>query len=422
MEKLKVHTNKKTGEVTYHATVRVKGFPRHCDSFSTAAAAIEFQKTTTKRLLKQRAETSDPTSWLPTGGQLADQKLRDVLARYQTTFARSDWHFPTINATLNVCRNPTIGQLYPSWIKDYILRARKTITIRGKPYAWKSIKQQLSCISTAIKWTAEQLNINPPPFVVTEKAFVDACKAEGLRKEDIENERDRRFEPGEEDRLMMHLSESDEHDAEQWKLFVQFAIHTGARLQEIALAKWSEICPSGEWWHIPGSQSKTKSRTLVLVDEAMDVLDRMRALRDPTNKRIFHGLGKPKALSKRWAKDARKANLQGFVFHDLRHEGISRLVINQPNIPIKALMTMVGHSSIKMLDRYAKLRPNELAPLVRRRSDRATPNPATTAPRQPSGPTGGFACRHRRFQLAREGAQATSGLTPSPSNSASTSS
>jgi len=409
MEKIRTHVNKKTGETTYHAAVRVTGFERCYDSFATEAAALEWQKQTHARLIKERRADTDPRSWLPDSGQLSDQRLRDLLERYQPNFHKDDWHYSTINAVLRFCGNPTVGQLFPSWIKDYIRRARKIVTERGTPYSFSSIKRQLSVVSTGLKWRAEELNINPPAFVVRHSFFVQAAKAEGLREEDLENERDRRFEEGEEQRLMQVLKDSTIPSGEQWKLFVEFAIHTGARLQEMAKAQWSEIDPTGEWWHIPGKHSKTKSRTMVLTDEAMDVLDKMRALRDPSSKRIFHGLGKPDSLSNRWAADADKAGMPDFVFHDLRHEGISRLVLNQTEIPIKALMTMVGHSSLKMLDRYAKLRPNELSRLVRRRSAFQVPAPATPenqGPRQPSGPKGDFACRFRRARLARAKAKA----------------
>ena len=367
MEKIRTHVNKKTGEIAYHAAVRIKGLDAHYDSFPTMAKALVWQKDTYDRLVREQREAADPRAWLPDTGQLADQKLREVLERYKEVFPKDDWRHSSAASALRVCADPTIGQLFPSWIKKYVLRGRKTMSERGKPYSWATIRLQLAVISLAIKWRAEGLDLNPPPFVVKNSAFVEACRAEGLRKEDMDNERDRRFEPGEEERLMAFLANSTKDGAEQWRLFVQFAVHTGARLQEIALAEWSELSACGEWWHIPGKHSKTKSRSMPLIDEALDVLEELRAMRKPSNKRIFHQLGTPHALSNRWAKDARKAELEGFVLHDLRHEGISQLVVSQPGIPIKALMEMVGHSSIEMFNRYAKLRPNQMNPLIRRR-------------------------------------------------------
>ena len=369
MSKPQKRVNKK-GAISYQVSIRIKGLIPIFKTFSTYEAALEYQTSTEKRLRKEQREAADPRAWLPKSGDLADQRLVDVLENFQKALPENAWHHSTIPALLEVCGDPTIGQLYPSWIKKYILRARKTMTIRKKPYAWGSIRHQLSVVSSAIKWRAEQLDMNPPPFVVTEKAFVEACKAEGLRKEALNNERDRRFEPGEEEALMRALRSIDSKKAgkHHWPLLIQFAVATGARLQEMILAEWNEIDPTGEWWHIPGEHSKTKARTMMLTDEAMDVIELLRALRSPNSKRIFHTLGEPDNVSDGFAKHARDAGLVDFVLHDLRHEGISRLVLTQTDLPVKGLMEMVGHSSIEMLNRYAKLRPHEMSKLIRRRS------------------------------------------------------
>lgn len=369
MAKPQKRVNKK-GVVSYQVSIRIKGLPPIFKTFPVYEEALEYQTSTEKRLRKEQREAADPRAWLPKSGDLADQRLRDVLEKYQDQLPENAWHHSTFPALLDVCGDPTIGQLYPSWIKKYILRARKTMTIRKKPYAWGSIRHQLSLVSSAIKWRAEQLDMNPPAFVVTEKAFVEAAKAEGLRKEALNNERNRRFEPGEEEALMRVLRSIDPKKAgkNHWPLLVQFAVATGARLQEMIWAEWNEIDPTGEWWHIPGEHSKTKARTMMLTDEAMDVIEQLKALRSPGSRRLFHTLGEPDNVSDGFAKHARDAGLVDFVLHDLRHEGISRLVLTQVDLPVKAIMEMVGHSSIEMLNRYAKLRPHEMSKLIRRRS------------------------------------------------------
>ena len=369
MAKPTVRRNKQ-GIITYQAAIRIKGFEPHFKSFSSREAAEEYQRNYEARVRKEKRDSLNPRSWLPASGQFADQSLFEVLEKFKASLPASAWHRPTINAVLGLCGDPTIGQLYPSWIKKYILRARKATTLRSKPYAWGSIRHHLSIISAAIKWRAEELDINPPPFVVKEKAFEDAGRFEGLTKEDMSNERNRRFDEGEEAALMLVVENLKESETGRlhWPLLIEFAVHTGARLQELVLAEWKEIDGSMEWWNIPGAHSKTKSRTMMLNDEAMDTLAKLQAMKDPASKRIFHTLTTPSSVSAGFARHARAAKLDNFVFHDLRHEGISRFVLTQPDLPVKAIMTMVGHSSIEMLDRYAKLRPHEMRALMRRRS------------------------------------------------------
>lgn len=51
----------------------------------------------------------------------------------------------------------------------------------------------------------------------------------------------------------------------------------------------------------------------------------------------------------------KKARIEGIRFHDLRHTAATRLV--EAGIPLHAVAELVGHSSIRMTERYSH--PNE---------------------------------------------------------------
>lgn len=386
--------NRTINKPAFQVEVRAKGFPSHFITMPSLEAAKSAAKGAEAEIRKERRALSDPRSTLPASGDFADERLLETLAAFDKRMGNKSWHSSNMTGLLAVVGDPTIGQLKPSWIKRLIERARRAETQRGIGYGWSTIEKQLSIVSGAIKWRAEELDINPPPFVVKKSFFKEAAKFEGLGEEDLNNERDRRFEPGEEDALARELSELPGAIGEQFALFLRFALATGARLQEMVWAEWSEIGASGQEWHIPHKHSKTKSRTMMLTDEAMDALRLLRLLRDPRSARVFPALGlpqrgpraeppsgaafaaweadvledAPKRVSNAFARACKKAGLADYRLHDLRHDGISRFVLTQPDIPIKAVMTMVGHSSLEMLNRYAKLRSNELLPLMRRRS------------------------------------------------------
>ena len=318
-------------------------------------------------LTRETRAARDPSSWLPPSGDLLDERIADTIAGFEAEAPLKGWHKSTLPSLKELAHNPTIRELHPSWVKKFIRRPRSTTTIRGQGYAFASIKQQLSLLNRAIKWRAETLNVSPPSFPVPDEFFYEAAAQEGLRKEEVFTERDRRLEPGEEAMIMARLAVEDSPQAKHWPLLVRFAIATGARLQEMIKAEWKEIHATGESWDIPGEHSKTKSRSMMLTDEALEALAELRQLRDPIDPKIFHTFGTPKAASTAFQEIRDEIGLVDFVFHDLRHEGISRFVLTQPDLPITAIMDMVGHSSLKMTKRYAKLRRHELAGLMRRR-------------------------------------------------------
>lgn len=65
-------------------------------------------------------------------------------------------------------------------------------------------------------------------------------------------------------------------------------------------------------------------------------------------------------LSQRWGRVFENAGAEGLVFHDLRHEATSRFFERTTMSDLK-IMTITGHSSTRMLKRYANLRASELA-------------------------------------------------------------
>lgn len=76
---------------------------------------------------------------------------------------------------------------------------------------------------------------------------------------------------------------------------------------------------------------------------------------------IFNILGGTRQVSCCFHLFTRRLGIEGLRFHDLRHEAISRMVLIERNLRVSEIMAIVGHSSLKMLQRYTNLRGDELA-------------------------------------------------------------
>lgn len=80
--------------------------------------------------------------------------------------------------------------------------------------------------------------------------------------------------------------------SESIKLLIRFVALTGARKDEARLAKWSEIDLGNGLWSIPASRMKAKAaHTVPLSRQALEILERLRAVRPSGSKHVFLGRG-----------------------------------------------------------------------------------------------------------------------------------
>jgi len=79
---------------------------------------------------------------------------------------------------------------------------------------------------------------------------------------------------------------------------------------------------------------------------------------------VFPGAGgqRLKRIDRTWQRLCKRAALQGFRFHDLRHHFASRLV--QSGVDLNTVRELLGHADITMVLRYAHLSPDRLATAV----------------------------------------------------------
>ena len=65
-----------------------------------------------------------------------------------------------------------------------------------------------------------------------------------------------------------------------------------------------------------------------------------------------------RSVSKAFARACEELKIDDLHFHDLRHEGSSRLF--EAGLPIEKVALVTGHKDWRTLRRYAKLKPEEL--------------------------------------------------------------
>jgi integrase len=169
--------------------------------------------------------------------------------------------------------------------------------------------------------------------------------ADKVRKPEPAKPRFRRLHEGEFERLIGGCR----HGRTWWlEPLLRLAISTAMRRGEILSLRWNDI----DLRHRVAQINHTKNghpRTIPLQSDAVDVLGglpRRGELIIPAN---------PNAVNLAWQRLTKRVAINDLRFHDLRHEGISRLF--ELGLSVAEVALISGHRDPRMLFRYTHLSP-----------------------------------------------------------------
>lgn len=138
---------------------------------------------------------------------------------------------------------------------------------------------------------------------------------------------------------------------------VIFSLCTGLRKRNVTELEWSQVDLKRNVAWIHADQAKArKSIHISLNATAMEVLNKQIG-KHPT--RVFTYRGKPiiQVNTKAWYKALKRAGIENFRWHDLRHTWASWLT--QKGVPLNVIQEMGAWESTEMVKRYAHLAPEQ---------------------------------------------------------------
>lgn len=342
------------GQIKFHADVRVGSAPRKYGTFDTrkdAETFIAITEASARKAIRASAQSSLQQA-AKLGGErnYARARLADVVTDYRESSSCSMRGKKALVPVADLVGNARVGNADDEWSAKYVADVRATFTNRRKPYAYSTIKVQLTYLIKACKWWAKQNKVSATTIGISTE-----CIPEGS---DVQ--RDRRLEHGEYDALMARIKQAHSR-ADHWRCLVDLCLETGARLQELVLASWDELHSEDRLWKIPAKHTKKKkARKVPLSPKARSVIAELRALRKKGDKRIFQVFPTPTATSCGFRNIVIAAGIKDFRFHDLRHDSISMMIVNNPKVSVRAIMEIVGHADYASFVRYSHLRDDEV--------------------------------------------------------------
>lgn len=172
---------------------------------------------------------------------------------------------------------------------------------------------------------------------------------------------------GDEEELLFKACASHPNPFLLW--IVKLALYTGMRRGEIISLTVDQVNIDKRTIFLRDTKNDD-NRTVPLMHDAYKVI--IEALKyplrpDDTNLIFYGEPGKegkrnPYTFNKVWSNTLKKAGLEDFKFHDLRHEATSRFV--EAGLSDQQVSAITGHKSMQMLRRYTHLRNEDLVALL----------------------------------------------------------
>jgi integrase len=148
------------------------------------------------------------------------------------------------------------------------------------------------------------------------------------------------------------------------KPMVLVSLNTGMRRGELFDLKWTAVNFDTKTITVAGATTKTSdTRHIPMNKETIGVLE---AWKKQVSKSPYvfpgQGGGRFEDVKSAWLKLLERAQIDGFRWHDMRHDFASRLVM--AGVPLNTVRDLLGHADIKMTLRYAHLAPGTKAAAV----------------------------------------------------------
>lgn len=343
------------GEITYRVKVRLKGFPVQSATFERLTDARRWAQQT-ESAIREGRHFKTAEAKRHTLAELIDRYVKDVLpskpkiARDQTQ--QLAWWKAEIGSY-------ALADVSPSLLAECRDKLGREITVRNKPRSPASVLRYMAALSAAFT------------TAVKEWGWVEDSPMRKVTKPKEPRGRVRFLSDEERSRLLQACKESTNP---YLYTVVILAISTGMRQGEIMNLTWDDVDLS-QGRAILHETKNGERRAVAITGHALELLRELNKVRRidcnllfPAKRNTGQKPQKPLDLRTPWETAVKKAELQDFKFHDLRHSAASYLAMNGASLA--EIAEVLGHKTLAMVKRYAHLSEGHTARVVSSMNDK----------------------------------------------------
>ncbi|MEH6348364.1 MAG: site-specific integrase [Bermanella sp.] len=153
--------------------------------------------------------------------------------------------------------------------------------------------------------------------------------------------------------------------ADRLEPMVVLSLKTGMRKGEVFDLEWPDVDLKRKTLTVRGENSKSsQTRHIPLSPSALDVLKNWKKQSADCDGLVFPSDdgGRLRDVKKSWTSLLKKAKINNFRWHDMRHDFASKLVMK--GVPLNTVRELCGHADLNTTLRYAHLAPDHKADAV----------------------------------------------------------
>ncbi|WP_295624625.1 site-specific integrase [uncultured Nitrosomonas sp.] len=339
------------GKTSYRVKIRLKGFPIQSATFERKTDAKKWAQQT-ESAIREGRHFKTTEAKRHTLAELIDRYCREVLPKKKSAKDQAQqlgwWKSEIGSYSLADVTSALLGQC-----KDKLGRE---ITVRNKPRSSASVVRYLAALSHAFT------------IAVNEWGWLEDNPMRKVTKPQESRGRVRFLSDDERISLLKACKESSNPYLYS---VVVLALSTGMRQGEIMGLTW-EVVDLNQGRAILHETKNGERRAVAITGHALELIKELSKVRRIDCNLLFPAKQntpqKPMDLRSPWETAVKKAELQDFKFHDLRHSAASYLAMNGASLA--EIAEVLGHKTLQMVKRYAHLSEGHTARVVASMNDK----------------------------------------------------
>ncbi len=334
----------KDGKTRYRVQINMKGCPSQSATFERKTDAKNWAQQT-ESAIREGRHFKTVEAKRHTVEEMVDRYIKTVLPTKGEQKTNQKTQLEWWKSRLG---DYTLADTTPSLIAECRDELLEGETLRGKKRSPSTVNRYLAALSHCFT------------IAVKEWEWLDDSPMRKVRKPKEPRGRVRFLSDDERERLLAACKESESHLLYP---IVVLALSTGARRTEILTLKWNQV--DLQRGQITLYETKNNEiRSLPLTGHALELIKGLSKVRSIDTDLLFPGKNRKEPINIRWIWEValKKAEIENFRFHDLRHSAASYLAMN--GATLAEIAEVLGHKTLQMVKRYSHLTEQHTSKVV----------------------------------------------------------